>query len=510
MIPPDFAEFGGRSWSEDLRDTRRKVWEGFAGRLSVEYMQAVVRGSRMAAAGGGGRGGLSGRCADAERDGGMSAVVKREDRTSSSSASDPSQGAQAMVVRGQVRGTGRRFEFDFTQQKRSHDDDFDVRSYVSLRVGPESLPSSGIRCIVKRFDIADPADFADPAYVECVALGLVNELFRLKITPCAFPTFAIARTACGRGGQQFVVMEDLGTLSLVQARKSIEREFQHVGLVSRVYHSILAQMCIALSNLQAVLGMTHLDLHDNNVMVTRVPVTSTLTYRSPKTGAYYEVPTWGYVLRIIDFGMADMRPRGEGGFVVSSVQNKKSFRKGTATSRTTVDLPYFCVALLRGCMEKVVHNPDRCFVWEHIARLFMRSFVVFGDGGRVLSGWEEALRNLFRSGAYDEGKPQIVLTKDELANFQDWIFSVQREGDVSIMPFGSPKMWLEDPSLSIIEPYRIAEGKVDRNGVVYPIFTTDLWDQDPRAQRDLVIRIKAAPGFGRLFDQIADSFSRLR
>lgn len=525
MIPPDFIEFGNKSWSGSLAELRSLIWRSFSGTMQLAYMEAAVRGELISSSSY-----PAGRCVDADKDGGMRAVIKPHDADDPESGgggrradlrhqvSSPAPGVQAMVERGTIRGTSRRFEFGFafTQNKDRGGgaaEDFDVRSYVSLSVGPEALGSTGIRCIVKRFDIANPDDAADPAYVECVALGLMNELFRFKITPCAFPTFAIARTSCGHAGQQFVVMEDLGTMSISEAKKSIEGNFKTAGLVSRVYHSILTQFCIALSNLQAVLGMTHLDIHDKNVMVTRVPVHSTLTFKMDSV--LYEVPTWGYVLRIIDFGMADLRPKS--GFVVSSSHNQRSFRMGTATSRTTVDLPYFCVALLRNCMEKIIHNTDRCFVWEHVAKLVMRSFVVVGDGARVLSGWEEATRDLFRGGVYDaskrNGESVIMLTKEELAAFQDWIFSVQKRGGNVVLPFATPQAWLQDPSLSILEPYRVdkhrGERERERDVVVYPIFTTDAWDQDPDVQRSLERAIKYVPGFKHQMDRIADSYARI-
>jgi hypothetical protein len=64
--------------------------------------------------------------------------------------------------------------------------------------------------------------------------------------------------------------------------------------------SMLFQICFALSIAQKTLGFTHNDLHIDNIMWQDVPETYNLWYRVGKT--LYKVPSFGRIMKIIDFG----------------------------------------------------------------------------------------------------------------------------------------------------------------------------------------------------------------
>ena len=62
------------------------------------------------------------------------------------------------------------------------------------------------------------------------------------------------------------------------------------------------QVLAALSVAQALIGLTHNDLHTNNIVWT--PTSEEFFYYTLKSGAVFKVPTFGKLFRIIDFGRA--------------------------------------------------------------------------------------------------------------------------------------------------------------------------------------------------------------
>lgn len=62
----------------------------------------------------------------------------------------------------------------------------------------------------------------------------------------------------------------------------------------------LFQVVAALSVAQAFIGLTHNDLHTNNVVWT--PTTEEFMYYTLRSGATFKVPTFGKLFRVIDFG----------------------------------------------------------------------------------------------------------------------------------------------------------------------------------------------------------------
>jgi hypothetical protein len=65
------------------------------------------------------------------------------------------------------------------------------------------------------------------------------------------------------------------------------------------------QIIAALSAIQTIFGMTHNDLHSNNVVW--IPTDKEFFYYKTRDGVYFKVPTYGKLFRIIDFGRAIFR-----------------------------------------------------------------------------------------------------------------------------------------------------------------------------------------------------------
>lgn len=448
------------------------VWAFLSSSLSVDYLRAVERGGRIASARLDAR--LGARCLD-ESDGGAADVIKA--RPPATNAPIPAS-AQATVVRGRVRSTKQRYDFRFHENMTSSAGEFDVRSYVSLYKGSETSPRAGLPVVIKRFLVSAPASAFDGALVESIALGAMNEIFRHRMSPAVFPTYAIAQTACGRTHtEQFVVMQDLGSLSLQAARAEIERQYDPLGLTSRVYHAIVTQVCVALSILQSTIGLVHADLHLNNVMLTRVPVSSTLTYKYKDT--VFDVPTFGYVARIVDFGMSALHVSvsadGRKQWIVRSALPARDVRltSGMARGRTSLDLLYFCTVFMR---ERLMLSSD-CPVWNHLLRLMRRSFHTFETGGIHTWGWDEAAAEVFT----DRAK----WVREDVARVQKWFFSWQTADNKKVSPFATPEAWLLDRELSILKPYVVSDPQLVPHQIVYPIVVTSAWDLDAEVEADL-------------------------
>jgi len=62
------------------------------------------------------------------------------------------------------------------------------------------------------------------------------------------------------------------------------------------------QVCAALSCVQTLLGLTHNDLHTNNIVW--VSTKEAFLYYKTSDDMYFKVPTYGKIFRIIDFGRA--------------------------------------------------------------------------------------------------------------------------------------------------------------------------------------------------------------
>jgi hypothetical protein len=461
----------------------RTVWTAVRPSLVDDYLRALEdheggnagaahpRGARVG-------GPIHRWCANAD-DGGAGEILKEVD------AEGIKSGAQGKVYRGRVRHTKQRYSFAFREDMVPHQSDgdhptksFDVRSFVQVYKGSETVSRSGLRVVIKRFPVAEPTDPLDSSYVECLALGFLNEVFRRRLSPAAFCTYAIARTACGSSkAEQLVVMQDLGyeTLDTIQREIAEGKHFPR-ELEPRAYHALIAQLCVALSALQTTLGLVHGDLHTNNIMITRVPVSSTLTFRYKDH--LFDIPTFGFVVRIMDFGFSSMNLRdGDRSTRVYSTISGASnaWRKGMSRSSAAFDLPYAVTAILKHrLVDDSLGQADP--VWRHIQALARRSFHRFDRGGIHTWGWNEAVHEVFADKVH-------AWTAEDRSRIQSWFFKGPALPGETVMPFGTPKAWLFDADLSILAPYMV-KTQADQK-TVYPILSHPAWDMDPQVEREL-------------------------
>jgi len=98
---------------------------------------------------------------------------------------------------------------------------------------------------------------------------------------------------------QLTIMEKLdGTMYDLFTTENSEKHFAWLG-----------QIVFALAFAQRTIGLTHNDLHGNNIMYTKT--TEEFLYYS-HDGHFYALPTYGYILKIIDFdrGIGSVRVQG--------------------------------------------------------------------------------------------------------------------------------------------------------------------------------------------------------
>ena len=90
------------------------------------------------------------------------------------------------------------------------------------------------------------------------------------------------------------------------------------------FRAAIAQVCLSLAGMQKGFGLTHNDLHTNNIMYVDTDIPE-LNYRFD--GSEYKVPTFGRIYKIIDFGRAIYTVHGE------TVYSDSFFKKGDAATQ---------------------------------------------------------------------------------------------------------------------------------------------------------------------------------
>lgn len=141
------------------------------------------------------------------------------------------------------------------------------------------------------------------------------------------------------------------------------------------------QVIAALSVAQAFIGLTHNDLHTNNIVWT--PTTEEFLYYTLKSGATFKVPTFGKLFRIIDFGRAI--------FTINGVQ----FISDDFRANNDADGQYSFKPLHPKPREEILPNPS--FDLSRLAVSLFES--LFPDepeekeGGCILSSEDDLIMN---------------------------------------------------------------------------------------------------------------------
>ena len=134
---------------------------------------------------------------------------------------------------------------------------------------------------------------------------------------------------------QLVVMENLETD--VPSVLFKEKDY-------RVWFSIICQLTCALYYLQAKFGLIHNDLYCDNVRIRTVPEDTVLYYFIKEQGVYMKVPTYGYVVVIIDFGRVYLNVDGKE-FVSNDFQTDDPKKLKKPFINPSIDLIRFVLSL---------------------------------------------------------------------------------------------------------------------------------------------------------------------
>lgn len=99
----------------------------------------------------------------------------------------------------------------------------------------------------------------------------------------------------------------VNVIALEQCENTLDFLLMNEAITEEILGSIVIQVLMNLITYQKVFGLTHNDLHANNIMYTKTDV-KYLFYRYDNK--HYRVPTFGRIFKIIDFGRAIYKFRG--------------------------------------------------------------------------------------------------------------------------------------------------------------------------------------------------------
>lgn len=219
---------------------------------------------------------------------------------------------------------------------------------------------------------------------------------------------------------------------------------------------IIAAVCV----MQGVLGMTHNDLHTNNIVF--IETDQPWIFYKLRDGTVFRVPTFGKLFRIIDFGRAIFRI--ENNWFVSDDYEKGGDAEGQ----------YRFDHLRKEGVEDVYPNPsfDLCrYAVSVIEALFPEMPTEKLDGG-VLSqeeDWvihetESPLWNLLWSWMVDDNGANVLINKDGSERFPDFDLYQQ----IGAFVHGAKPH--EQVLKPIFSEYKIAAKDVGEWETVYPLF----------------------------------------
>jgi len=97
-------------------------------------------------------------------------------------------------------------------------------------------------------------------------------------------------------------------IALEHCESTLDDFITHGKITTEMWDSIVMQILFSLITFQKVFGLTHNDLHTNNVMYME---TSKKFFYYKLNHVYYRVPTFGKLFKIIDYGRAIYKFRGQ-------------------------------------------------------------------------------------------------------------------------------------------------------------------------------------------------------
>ena len=170
------------------------------------------------------------------------------------------------------------------------------------------------------------------------------------------------------------------------------------------WESIVLQILMSLITFQNAFQMTHNDLHSNNIMY--IPTEKQFLYYKVD-GSYYKVPTFGRIFKIIDFGRAIYKFKGE-------VMCSDSFHpKGDAATQYNC-LPYFNP-------KKPVIEPNysfdlcrlSCSIYDELVEDISEEHLIESPIFKIILNWckDDKGRNIMYKKNGDERYPDFKLYK---------------------------------------------------------------------------------------------------
>ena len=183
--------------------------------------------------------------------------------------------------------------------------------------------------------------------VGCFLATLIGEV----IMPITSPMLSAIRVTDNKGAPfSLMWLNKLdGTLGDILSRGKY-------GSSDEIY-SLITQLTLQIGCIQFVAGMTHSDLLPRNVMFKNVPKDTFLTYEY--RGEFYEIPTYGKVFYLIDFGWSSFTLRSKSG-KTTYFKSRTIDMENYDEQRHSIDL----TGIVFGIVEYALYDDENSFVFD--------------------------------------------------------------------------------------------------------------------------------------------------
>jgi hypothetical protein len=228
----------------------------------------------------------------------------------------------------------------------------------------------------------------------------------------------------------------------------------------------LFQICAALTSAQHYFGFVHNDLHTNNVMWCKTDATH-MNYRLHKGKESWtvKVPTYGYVIKIIDFGRASFHLPDPAGFFISDAfypdndaatqYNCEPFYDSDDGPRvepnTSFDLCRLAVSLLESLY------PDVPAVAKPVK-------VLSKEGSKIYSETSSSVYNMLWGWLIDDDGKNVLRSPTGSERYPDFDLYRALAADVHR---AVPKLQLEK---ALFAGYKCTVGDIEKDAPVYDLY----------------------------------------
>jgi hypothetical protein len=350
--------------------------------------------------------------------------------------------------------------------------------------GPERYFTGGkefLRQRIREYEktfIGEYNDMRNEAYVDAFGYYLGSLLMQYLISPF-FPLFYASFRAFDENfftgelvdilgpklNQNFpvevVIMQPLHK-TVTQMDQSDEFFIENdpdYGYFDRKIMSMFAQIIFGLTAAQKVYGIVNNDLNTNNVMYEQVAEDTNLYYHVPNTDLYWQIPTFGNVFKMIDFGRASFRFDDVN---FASQRQAKELRGGIHLDDPNSDLYRFASTFVStmGWRELLAESPPEAEELENVIRM-LQSILDCNGGETVFTEMEEcaqpsqSLKEQIQSifGQFDPSKCGQYI-------FQKWPYRVESKC----------KHAVPSKNLHWFDEFRIQKKDLPGDAIVFSVF----------------------------------------